>query len=139
MNPPTSSIELARLPVCKMEDVLLARFVGRNEASKMGFPPAHLTRIATVISEMTRNVVQHAGSPGEFVLYRVAEDHRAGLRMVISDQGKGMPASWQGGGPAAHSGAGIPGSRKLVDHFQIQSSPGGGTTVEMILWKSEEP
>ena len=49
----------------KVQDVLLARFVGRDEATKMGFPPAILTRLATVISEITRNVVQHAGCPAE--------------------------------------------------------------------------
>jgi len=65
MNDTATWTELARLPIAKMQDVLLARFVGRDEATKLGFSPVILTRLATVISEITRNVVQHAGCPGE--------------------------------------------------------------------------
>jgi hypothetical protein len=54
MNENIIWMELARLPIAKVQDVLLARFVGRDEAIKMGFPPAILTRLATVISEITQ-------------------------------------------------------------------------------------
>ena len=132
-------VELARLPIAKMQDVLMARFVGRDEATKMGFTPAILTRLATVISEITRNVVQHAGCAGEIQLGQVAEGDKLGLRIIVSDKGKGIehPERFLEEGKFGTLGAGLPGTRKLVDHFQLQSAPGAGTTVTMELWKKD--
>jgi serine/threonine-protein kinase RsbT len=129
--------ELARLPIAKVQDVLLARFVGRDEATKMGFPPAILTRLATAISEITRNVVQHAGCAGEIQIGRVTEGDRHGLRIIVSDPGKGIEhlERVQTEGKAGMLGSGLPGARSLVDHFNIQSAPGAGTTVTMEFWQ----
>jgi serine/threonine-protein kinase RsbT len=127
--------ELVKLPVTKMHDVLLARFVGREEAAKLGFPPVELTRIATAISEITRNVVQHAQAPGRFALYLVQRDGRIGLRIVVQDDGCGMDdidRKLSGAGLAP--GSGIPGSRRLMNEFEISSRPGSGTTVTMLHW-----
>lgn len=131
-------VELARLPISKMEDVLLARFIGRDEAAKMGFAPDLLTRLATVISEITRNVVQHAGAEGEFKLGRLTNGDLVGLRVIVADRGRGMEHPEQQAekrGPGA-AGAGLPGSRQLVDRLIIRSAPGQGTTVTMDLWKT---
>jgi serine/threonine-protein kinase RsbT len=129
--------ELARLPVAKMQDVLLARFVGRDEAAKFGFSPVILTRMATVISEITRNVVQHAGCPGNIQIGRVTEGDRVGVRIIVSDQGKGIEHLERilEEGKRGALGAGLAGSQKLADQFQIQSAPAAGTTVTMDFWK----
>ena len=139
MNPTVPWVELVRLPIAKMQDVLVARFVGRDEATKMGFPPAMLTRLATVISEITRNVVQHAGSSGEIQMGQVAEGDKLGLRIIVSDKGKGIehPERFLEEGKLGTLGAGLAGTRRLVDQFHIQSAPGTGTTVTMDLWKRE--
>jgi serine/threonine-protein kinase RsbT len=128
--------ELARLPIAKVQDVLLARFVGRDEATKMGLPPAILTRLATVISEITRNVVQHAGCAGEIQIGQVAQDDRQGLRIIVSDKGKGIehPERFLEHGKTG-LGSGLPGSRSLVDQFHIESTAGVGTTITMDFWK----
>jgi serine/threonine-protein kinase RsbT len=137
MNENILWVELARLPIAKVQDVLLARFVGRDEATKMGFPPAILTRLATAISEITRNVVQHAGCAGEIQIGRVTEGERHGLRIIVSDQGKGIEhlERFQTEGKAAMLGSGLPGTRNLVDQFHIESAPGTGTTVTMEFWR----
>jgi serine/threonine-protein kinase RsbT len=139
MNENIIWVELARLPIAKVQDVLLARFVGRDEASKMGFPPAILTRLATVISEITRNVVHHAGCAGEFHIGRMTEGDRHGLRIIVSDQGKGIEhlERFQTAGQAGTLGSGLTGARSLVDQFHIRSAPGAGTTVTMEFWKGK--
>jgi serine/threonine-protein kinase RsbT len=128
--------ELARLPIAKVQDVLLARFVGRDEGTKMGLPPAILTRLATVISEITRNVVQHAGCAGEIQIGLVAEGDKHGLRIIVSDKGKGIehPERFLEHGKAG-LGSGLPGTRSLVDQFNIESAPGAGTTITMDFWQ----
>ena len=139
MNENVAWKELVRLPIAKTQDVLLARFVGRDEATKMGFSPARLIRLATAISEITRNVVQHAGSSGQIQIGMVTEADRHGLRIIVSDQGKGIahPEQFLDDGQAGTLGAGLAGTRRLMDQFHIQSAPGTGTIVTMDLWKRE--
>jgi serine/threonine-protein kinase RsbT len=130
---------LAALPIGKMQDVLLARFVGRDEATKMDFSSAVLSRVATAISEVTCNVVQHAGCAGMFLIGQIAEGDRRGLRIIVSDKGKGIehPERFLEDGKAGTLGSGLPGTRRLVDRFQIESAPGMGTTVTMEFWNGE--
>ena len=139
MNENNTWVELARLPIAKAQDVLLARFIGRDEAIKMGFAPAILTRLATAISEISRNVVQHAGSAGEIQIGKIAEGNEHGLRIIVSDKGKGIesPERLLEEGKLGTLGAGLAGTKRLVDHFNIQSAPGVGTTVTMDFLKGE--
>jgi len=136
MNDNHTWTEFARLPISKMQDVLLARFVGRDEAAKLAFSPNDLIRLATVISEITRNVVQHAGCAGEIQIGQISEGDRRGLRIIVSDKGKGIehPERYLEG-RLGTLGAGLAGSRRLADQFKIESSPGAGTAVTMDIWK----
>jgi serine/threonine-protein kinase RsbT len=120
-----------------MQDVVLARFVGRDEATKMDFPPAILTRLATVISEITRNVVQHAGCAGEIQIGQITEGNKHGLRIIVSDKGKGIEhvERFLENGKTG-LGSGLPGTHSLVDQFQLESAPGIGTTITMDFWQS---
>jgi serine/threonine-protein kinase RsbT len=99
-----------------------------------------MTRLATVISEITRNVVQHAGCPGEIQIGQIAEGDRRGLRVIVSDKGKGVehPERFLEESKSGALGAGLTGSRRLVDRFEIQSAPGMGTTVTMEIWIQSE-
>ena len=131
-----SERELVRLPVAKMQDVLLARFIGREEAAKIGFSVLVLTRLSTAISEITRNVVQHAGQPGEVVFSLITTNEKNGIRIVIEDQGKGVeePEKHLKKNSAKSMGAGLPGAHKLMDEFHIHSVVGQGTKVTMVKW-----
>jgi serine/threonine-protein kinase RsbT len=111
----------------------MARFVGRDEATKMGFSPVVLTRLATAISEITRNVVQHAGCAGEIKILRFTEKDKLGLRIIVSDTGKGIQnlECLLEEGKTGALGSGLAGSRRLVDQFVIESLSGKGTKVTM--------
>jgi serine/threonine-protein kinase RsbT len=126
--------ELAKLPIARLQDVLLARLVVREEAARLGFAAQHLTQIATAVSEITRNVVQHSGASGHLSVFEITDDGgRIGLRISVDDTGHGI-------GDVDHAlagtapGAGIPGSRKLMDEFAIRSTAGTGTSVTMVKW-----
>ncbi|MDX2109731.1 MAG: ATP-binding protein [Verrucomicrobiota bacterium] len=138
MHENNSSIERARLPICKMQDVLLARFVGRNEAAKMGFSPKVLTRISTAVAEITRNVIQHSGGDGEMQIMQLNTGDHHGLRIVVFDYGKGIahPELYTDNPRLESMGSGLAGIRKIVDHFHIESTVGSGTTVTMEFWLS---
>jgi serine/threonine-protein kinase RsbT len=125
--------ELAKLPVARLQDVLLARLVVREEAARLGFAAQALTQIATAVSEITRNVVQHAGSPGQLSVNEIADGARIGLRISVEDTGSGI-ADVDHVLAGTTPGAGIPGCRKLMDEFAIRSTVGAGTSVTMVKW-----
>jgi serine/threonine-protein kinase RsbT len=125
--------ELAKLPIVRMQDVLLARLVAREEAGRMGFTAQAITQIATAVSEITRNVVQHADGAGQVRVFEVSQDGRSGIKIAVDDTGGGF-AHVDGALSGVSSGAGIPGSRKLMDEFAIRSSVGTGTAVTMVKW-----
>jgi len=126
-------VELAKLPVGRIQDVLLSRMVVREEGSRMGFAPQALTQIATAVSEITRNVVQHAGRAGQVRILEITEPIRHGLKIIVHDAGTGI-ADVDRVLAGSSPGAGIPGSRRLMDEFAIQSSAGSGTAVTMVKW-----
>jgi len=125
--------ELAKLPVGRMQDILLARMIVREEAGRMGFCPQALTQIATATSEITRNVVQHARGSGQIRIFEVTDHGCRGLRISVEDAGAGI-ADVAGVLAGTSPGAGIAGCRKLMDEFAIRSSPGTGTEVTMVKW-----
>ena len=139
MNNNDNWVELARLPLAKMQDILLARFIGRDEGAKMGFTPVMLTHLATAISEIGRNVIQHSGCAGEIHIGQLTQGDKQGLRIIVSDKGKGIesPERFLEEGKIGTLGAGLAGTQRLVDHFQIQTAPGLGTTVTMDFLKRE--
>jgi len=95
--------------------------------------PQALTQIATAVSEITRNVVQHAGSVGQIRVLKTAEPGRLGLKIAVEDGGTGI-ADIDRVLAGTSPGAGIPGSRRLMDEFTIRSSTGTGTSVTMVKW-----
>lgn len=117
-------------------DIVSARQEGRRLAQELGFAGVDLTIIATAISELARNIVKYAGR-GE--LHFWTEDDAEGVCLVVQarDQGPGIPdlglALRDGYSTGSGLGLGLPGARRLMDKFDIQSSAGSGTVV--TLWK----
>jgi serine/threonine-protein kinase RsbT len=118
-------------------DLVTARAEGRAMAQRLGFPRPDPTLIATAISEITRNIVVHAGS-GEIILKPYEHDHRSGLVVIATDNGPGirdveaaLKEDYSGRGGL---GLGLPGARRLMDDFEI-TSDANGTTVTMKKWR----
>ena len=126
-------IELAKLPIVRIQDVLLGRMIAREEAARLGFGPHALTQIATAVSEIARNVVQHAGGGGQIRVFRTSDAGRFGLKIAVEDAGAGI-ADIDRALAGTSPGAGIPGARRLMDEFTIGSNAGAGTTVTMVKW-----
>lgn len=109
------------------EDVIRARQAGRELAREMGLGTADQTRLATAISELTRNVLKYAGE-GSCSIIAIDEFKTRRINVKVEDHGPGIPdinsALEQGFTTGGGLGAGLPGTRRLVDVFDIQSCPG---------------
>lgn len=113
-------------------DIVSARQKGRLLAATLGFSSSELTLIATAISELARNIVLYA-KQGEIVLRVVERGDQRGMMVRALDQGPGIPdirRVLQGGFSTSRSlGLGLPGVRRLMDEFEIESRVGYGTAV----------
>jgi serine/threonine-protein kinase RsbT len=113
-------------------DIIAVRQKAREIAAQLGFSPSDRTMLATAVSELARNIVQYA-TEGVVVLRPFEEAGRAGVTVIAEDQGPGIAdlslALQDGYSTSGSLGMGLPGVRRLVDHFEITSARGRGTRV----------
>jgi len=127
-----------KVPIKSERDIVVARQKGRALATKLGFSLGNATLIATAISELARNIISYAGE-GIIAMNAIYDSKREGLLIVASDEGPGMsdiPRALRDGFSTSGSlGIGLPGVRRLMDDFAIDSEPGHGTIVTVTKWK----
>jgi serine/threonine-protein kinase RsbT len=127
-----------RVPITSATDIVSARQKGRSLAIRLGFDGADLTLIATAISEVARNIVNHAKN-GEIVLNHINHGSRQGIEVVARDSGPGIAdielAMQYGYSTGKGLGVGLPGAKWLMDEFHISSELGKGTVVTMRKWR----
>ncbi len=119
-------------------DIAVARGEVRNVSAAIGFRLIDQTRLATVASELARNVIKYAGR-GRMILQPTEGPYgRAGIRLIFEDRGPGIPdinaAMRDGFSTGRGLGKGLPGSKRLVDEFRIESTMGAGTRVTVVRW-----
>ena len=129
-----------RIPITADVDIVTARQQGRAQAQRAGFDGTDLTVIATAISEIARNILDYA-TLGEITLRVVNDASRIGLVVIASDDGPGIAdvtrAMQDGYSTGRGLGLGLPGTRRLMDDFEITSQPGKGTRVTMKKWRTK--
>jgi serine/threonine-protein kinase RsbT len=120
------------------QDIAVARAQVRLIAAALGFRALDQTRLATVASELARNIVKY-GEGGRLIVQPTEDpDGRQALRLIFEDQGPGIPniadAMRNGFSTGRGLGYGLPGSKRLVDEFKIESEVGRGTRVTVLRW-----
>lgn len=127
-----------RVAIQREADIVLARQAGRQLAAQLGFSSTDQTLIATAISEVARNIVVYANH-GEIVLTHSDDGGRIGIQVQAIDSGPGIDnkdlAMRDGYSTKNSLGLGLPGARRLMDDFALESEVGRGTTVTMKKWK----
>jgi len=118
-------------------DIVIARQQGRTLAQQLGFQGTDVTMIAAAISEVARNIVDHA-KRGEVLFEIINQNTKHGIQIVARDEGPGIPdvaqAMQYGYSTRRGLGVGLPGAKWLMDEFDIVSQVGKGTTVTMKKW-----
>jgi signal transduction histidine kinase/DNA-binding response OmpR family regulator len=118
-------------------DIVGARQRARQIAATLGFESTEQTRIATAVSELARNAFQYAGGgSAEYRLEGTAAPQV--LSITVSDKGPGIADVERvlGGDYRSETGMGlgIVGTRRLMDAFQLSTSPNGTTvTIKKLL------
>jgi serine/threonine-protein kinase RsbT len=118
-------------------DIVLARQQGRSLAASIGFSATDATLIATAISELARNIVLYAGR-GEVMMRGVETALAKGILICARDSGPGIrnidDVLRDGYSTSGGLGLGLPGVRRLMDEFAIESELRQGTVVTVRKW-----
>jgi anti-sigma regulatory factor (Ser/Thr protein kinase) len=126
MSEPILSVALAH-----ETDVVLARQRARQIAALLEFDPQDQVRIATAVSEIARNAFRYARG-GKVVFSLDGATAPQLLTVAVIDRGPGIDdlATILDGSYRSSTGMGMGliGTRRLMDMFEVTSSP-GGTTV----------
>jgi signal transduction histidine kinase len=113
------------------QDVVFARQRVRQLSGLLGFDLPEQTRLATALSEIARNAFKYAG--GANVEFFLAGETPQKFSIRVRDRGPGiknLEAILNGRYRSETGmGLGILGSKRLMDHFQIETKVGTGTTI----------
>ncbi|QPC48192.1 anti-sigma regulatory factor [Mangrovibacillus cuniculi] len=118
-------------------DIVAARQLGRNVAKELGFGTVDQARITTAISELARNIYLYA-EDGQICIQKLEQATKKGMMVASIDKGPGIgdlrKVMEDGFTTSGGLGAGLPGVRRLMDEFSIESDLGKGTTIQATKW-----
>ncbi|MFL5254580.1 MAG: anti-sigma regulatory factor [Rhodopila sp.] len=127
-----------RVPIAVAADLIEVRRRVAAAAQALEFGLVEETKLVTAASELTRNILQYA-THGLLLLEGLDEPARRGVRLTFEDEGPGIPdldrAMQDGYSTARGMGLGLPGTRRLAHEFLIETTPGRGTRVVIVMWK----
>ncbi|MFD2974120.1 anti-sigma regulatory factor [Peribacillus deserti] len=118
-------------------DIVQARQKGREISKKIAFGTVDQVRITTAISELARNIYLYAGS-GDISIEEIHDGNKKGIKISAVDQGPGIAdirkVLEDGYSTSGGLGAGVPGVKRLMDDFSIDSAVGKGTAITAVKW-----
>lgn len=107
-------------------------------AQGIGFNKTKQFMIATAVSELARNIVVHSGTMGTITITEIHGKDRKGIQVIAKDNGYGISdigmALRDNYSTAKSLGIGLPGTKRLMDDFTIESEVGKGTMVNIKKW-----
>ena len=126
-----------RLSIESDPDASRAALVSTHFCREAGFDETPCRLIATAVSELARNILKYAGT-GEIRLRQVEGRNGTGVEIEAVDRGPGiedpdaaMRDHFSSGGTL---GLGLPGVKRMMDEFSLESMPGEGTRVTAVKW-----
>lgn len=127
------------MSIQKDQDVVPFRNRVKEYATKIGMGLVNQTKLITAASELVRNMLKYAGG-GTITIEVVSKGRENGIRLIFKDKGPGIKdislALKDGYSTGKSLGLGLPGAKRLVSEFNIQSILGQGTTVTVLKWKN---
>jgi serine/threonine-protein kinase RsbT len=129
--------EKERLHIADEVDLMQAVAQIGRFTQGVGFDDVTRAKLMTVVSELARNILKYA-EKGALVFVRVESAMRRGVEIIAEDRGPGIAdvekALKDHYSTSGTLGLGLPGVRRMVDEFEIDSTRGQGTRVTIRKW-----
>jgi serine/threonine-protein kinase RsbT len=140
-NPNTSRTTLGRFDIQAEADLHAAVVnVQFNKRLAASFGTAEVAMIATVASELGRNILKYGGGRGQLAVTWIEDGtpRGGGVEIQAVDYGPGfvdveaaLRDHYSTGGTL---GLGLPGAARIMDSLEIESQPGSGAIVTARKW-----
>ncbi|MBS1502587.1 MAG: anti-sigma regulatory factor [Bacteroidetes bacterium] len=131
------SLNKDSMTVQREQDVVPFRNRVKEYAVKIRMGLVNQTKLITAASELVRNMLRYANG-GTVLIEVISRGRDSGIRLTFEDKGPGIAdvglALRDGYSTGKSLGLGLPGARRLVNDFDIQSEIGKGTKVTIIKW-----
>ena len=131
------SLSKDQIEVLKEQDAVFLKNRVREIAVRIKMGLVNQTRLITAASELVRNMLRYANG-GLCVIEVVSSGRINGVRVTFIDKGPGISdiaqAMRDGFSTGKSLGLGLPGAKRLVNEFGIESKVGEGTTVMILKW-----
>lgn len=125
-------------PVERETDVPHVVAAARHFCLDHGLSPLLAAHVATAASELANNLWMHTTRGGTITLRLLTQPARRGVELLSADKGPGIAdlalAQQEGYSTGGGLGCGLPGVQRLMDEFEIRSTPGVGTWVRACKW-----
>jgi serine/threonine-protein kinase RsbT len=135
----TTTLNKQEFLIVRDQDVIPFRNQVKEAAVKIGMGILNQTKLITAASELARNLLKYGGG-GNAEIEVVTNGRENGILLRFSDKGPGITdidlAMKDGYSTGKSLGLGLPGTKRLVNEFDIKSAEGEGTTVTIIKWKN---
>ncbi|WP_319590491.1 ATP-binding protein [uncultured Draconibacterium sp.] len=119
-------------------DVVRARNLASLLAQETKFDKTTCIRIGTAVSELSRNIIEHAGRGTIEFMLAERKSKSTGIVIVFKDKGNGINDLHliQSGNYRSKTGMGVglSGSQRLMDEFDIKTGPDTGTIITTAKW-----
>lgn len=106
-------------------------------------PEVEVARVLTATLELARNATRYGGGGQVKLQIRHEDEGRMWVDLQVSDEGPGIAdieqAMQEAFSTAQSLGLGLPGVRRLMHDFQLESQPGRGTRVRAsrcVIWRA---
>lgn len=133
----TLSLSKDTIDIIKEQDVVYAKNRVKEAAVRIKMGLVNQTRLITAASELLRNMMRYANG-GKCTIEVVSSGRMNGIRLTFTDKGPGIPdiaqAMQDGFSTGKSLGLGLPGTKRLVNEFDIRSTVGEGTKVTILKW-----
>ncbi|HEX7847641.1 MAG TPA: anti-sigma regulatory factor, partial [Chitinophagaceae bacterium] len=117
----------------KEQDAVFLRHRVSQYAAKIKMGLVNQTKLLTAASELVRNMLRYANGGKVHCEVIVESALQTGIRLTFEDKGPGIKnidqAMKDGYTTGKSLGLGLPGAKRLVNQFDIQSKTGKGTIV----------
>jgi serine/threonine-protein kinase RsbT len=127
------------MTITREQDVVPCRNRVKEVAVKIGMGIVNQTKLITAASELARNMLRY-GNGGEVLIEAVSKGRESGVRLTFTDKGPGIAdinlAMQDGYSTGKSLGLGLPGTKRLVNEFDLKSTLGQGTTITILKWKN---
>jgi serine/threonine-protein kinase RsbT len=120
------------------DDIYFALSTVRHFMKQLPFSESDQQKVFVSVSELTRNILDHACSKGFFY----CEIINQGIRFTVTDEGPGIlnieeALSGRKKSSSRGLGLGLSGVKRLMDEFQIETST-RGTKIVAIKWAGKK-